>query len=145
MTVQTSAKARITSAAIWRISTNECPLITFLSPNTDEYGKQSLYPDGDPDRHQNSIICSMANCQPSLKISCKSVWTFLRRVANKQTDKHMRQTTTKTYPHNQSWNRVCVTTFDGSTLGRVESRVGHVNRRQSSFASCRCRIGLPII
>jgi len=28
-TVHTSAKARLTSAAIWRISMNECPLTTF--------------------------------------------------------------------------------------------------------------------
>jgi len=62
---------------------------TFVSPSTssDESGKQSLYSDGDPDCHQNLIICSLARCQPSLKISCKSVWTFLHKVANKQTDK----------------------------------------------------------
>jgi len=41
-----------------------------------------------------TIICSLAHCQRSLKISCKSVWKFLCRVANKQTD---RQTITKTY------------------------------------------------
>jgi len=29
----------------------------------------------------------MAHCQPSLKISCKSVRKFLRKVANKQTYK----------------------------------------------------------
>jgi len=28
----------------------------------------------------------MAHCQPSLKISCKSVRKFLRKVANKQTN-----------------------------------------------------------
>jgi len=27
----------------------------------------------DPDSHQNLIIYSLAHCQPSLKISCKSV------------------------------------------------------------------------
>jgi len=37
--------------------------------------------------HQNLIICSLAHCQPSLKISCKSVRKFLRKVANRQTDK----------------------------------------------------------
>ena len=58
-TVHTSAKAPLTSVAI-------C----------------------DPDRHQNFlIICSLAQCQPSLKISCKSVEKFLRKVANSQTDK----------------------------------------------------------
>jgi len=67
-TVHTSAKARLTSVAIQtRIR--------------------------DLDRHQNLIICSLAHCQPSLKISCKSVWKFLRKVANRQTN---RQTTTKT-------------------------------------------------
>jgi len=54
---------------------------------SDKSGKQSLYPDGDPDRHQNLIICSLAYCQPSMKISCKSVWTFLHQVANRQTNK----------------------------------------------------------
>ena len=34
------------------------------------------------DRHQNLIIC----CQPSLKISSKSVRKFLHEVANKQTN-----------------------------------------------------------
>jgi len=66
-TVQTSAKARLTttSVAIWRISMSECPLTTFLSSNSDESGKQSLYPDGDPDRQQNLTKCSLAHCQPS--------------------------------------------------------------------------------
>jgi len=41
----------------------------------------------DTDRHQNLIISSLAHCQPSLKITCKSVRKFLREVANKQTDK----------------------------------------------------------
>jgi len=38
-------------------------------------------------RHQNLIICSLAHRQPSLKISYKSVQKFLRKVANRQTDK----------------------------------------------------------
>jgi len=29
----------------------------------------------------------MAHCQPSLKISCKSTWKFLHKVANRQIDK----------------------------------------------------------
>ena len=62
-----------------------------ISPNSDEPGKQSLYPDGDPDRHQNLIACSLVHCQPFLKISCKSVWKFLRKVANRQTDKQTRR------------------------------------------------------
>ena len=36
-----------------------------VSPGSDESGKQSLFPDGDPDRRQNLIICSSAHCQPS--------------------------------------------------------------------------------
>jgi len=40
-----------------------------------------------PDRYQNLTICSLAHCQPFLKISCKSVLKFLRRVANRQTDR----------------------------------------------------------
>jgi len=51
----------------------------------DESEKQSLNPDGDPDHQQNLIICSMAHCQPSLKISCKSFRKFSRNVANRQT------------------------------------------------------------
>ena len=61
-TVHTSAKARITSVVI-QICIR------------------------DPDRHQNLIICSLAHCQPSLQISCKSVHKFLRKVANRQTNK----------------------------------------------------------
>jgi len=38
----------------------------------------------DPDHDQSLIICSVAHCQPSLKISCKSIWKFLREVADKQ-------------------------------------------------------------
>jgi len=36
-----------------------CPLTTFRS---DESGKQSLYPDGDPDRHQNLVACHLYSC-----------------------------------------------------------------------------------
>jgi len=45
----------------------------YIRDEYDESGKQSLYPDGDPDRHQNLIICLLAHFQPSLKISSKSV------------------------------------------------------------------------
>ena len=51
----------------------------------------SLHPDGDPDRHQNLIICSLAHCQPFLKILYKSVRKFF--CAKLLTD---RQTTTIT-------------------------------------------------
>jgi len=37
------------------------------------------------DRHQNSIVCSLACCRPSLKISCKPFQKFLHKVANRQT------------------------------------------------------------
>jgi len=61
----------------------------------------------DPDRHQNLTTCSLAHCQPSLKISCKSVRTSLRKVANRQTNKETdketdKQTMTITYP---PWRR----------------------------------------
>jgi len=68
-----------------------------VSPNTDESGKQSLNPDGGPKRRQNLIICSLAHCQPSLKISCKSVRKFLCKVVNRQTD---RQTNKQRRKHN---------------------------------------------
>jgi len=47
-----------------------------------------------PDHHQNLINCSSANCQPSVKISCKSVLKFMRKVANRQTN---RQTSNNDY------------------------------------------------
>ena len=54
--------------------------------------KQSPYPDGDRDCHQNLVIYSMAHCQPSLKISCKSQQKFLRKVAKSQTNKQCNYT-----------------------------------------------------
>jgi len=61
--VHTSAKARLTSVAIRiRIQIR------------------------DLDCHQHLIVCSLALCQPSLKISCKSVQKFSRKGANRQTD-----------------------------------------------------------
>jgi len=42
----------------------------------------------DLDRHQNVTICSSAHCQPSLKISCKSVQKFYAKLlTERQTDK----------------------------------------------------------
>jgi len=64
-TMHTSAKARLISVTI-QIHTHH------------------------PDCYQNLIICSLAHCQRSLKISCKSVSKVLRKVANKQTDKQGR-------------------------------------------------------
>jgi len=55
----------------------------------------------DPDRNQNLIICSLAHCLPSLKISCKSVRKFLRKVADRQTNRH---TTTIKAVNNTSWD-----------------------------------------
>jgi len=45
----------------------------------------------DRDRHQNFTICSLVHCQPSLKISCKCIWKFLCKAANRdrQTEKQM--------------------------------------------------------
>jgi len=63
------------------------PVNRSLSHNNIESGKQSLYPDGDPDHRQNLIVCSLTQYQPSLKISCKSVWSFFSKVANSQTNK----------------------------------------------------------
>jgi len=63
-TVHTSAKARLTNVAI-----------------------RILIRIRDPDCHQSLIICSLAHCQPSLKISCRYVWKFLHKVAKRQTDK----------------------------------------------------------
>jgi len=63
VTVQTCTKARLTSVTIW-IRIQIC----------------------DPDRQQNLILCSLAHCQPSVKISCKSVWKFLRKVTNRRTN-----------------------------------------------------------
>ena len=64
-TVHTSAKARLTCVAI-RI--------------------QISIRIRDPDRHQNLIICSLAHCLPSLKISY-NLFKFLCKVANRKTDK----------------------------------------------------------
>jgi len=61
-TVHTSTKARLTSVAI-RIWIRH------------------------PDRRRNVAICSLAHCQRCPKISCKSVQKFLRKVANRQTDR----------------------------------------------------------
>jgi len=78
--VQTSTKARLISGE--SVLINVCYPLS-VSPNSDESGKQSLYPDGDPDRQQNLIICSSAHCQPRLKILCKSARKFLRKVADR--------------------------------------------------------------
>jgi len=66
-TVHTSAKARLTSVAIWiRIRIH------------------------DPDCYQNLIISSSTHCQPSLNMTCKSFQKFLYKVANGQTGRQQR-------------------------------------------------------
>jgi len=74
-TAHTSAKARLTNVAI---QIRICIQIR------------------DPDRHQNTIICLLAYCQPSLQILCKSVSKFLRNVADRQTQTN-RQTNNDDY------------------------------------------------
>jgi len=65
-----------------------------LSPNGDESGKQSLYPNGNPDRHQNLISCSWPIVNlPENFISIRSI--VLRKVANRQTDKQSNRQTGK--------------------------------------------------
>ena len=91
-TVHTSAKARFTSVAISVPPSGESvrdlgPLPLSVSPNSDKSRKHSLYTDGDSDRHQHLIAYSLAHCQPFLKISCKSVWKLVRKIANRQTKK----------------------------------------------------------
>ena len=92
-TVHTSTKVvRLTIAAIWwsgvsiwmnvRYGVNHFPYLpTVTNPENNPY------PNGDPDRHQNLITCLLVHCQPSLKISCKSVRKFFGKVANRQTDR----------------------------------------------------------
>ena len=67
-TVHTSAKARLTGVAIRiRIRIR------------------------DPDRHQNLIICLVADCQPSLNISCKSVSVKLLKYKQTNNDDYITQ------------------------------------------------------
>ena len=48
--------------------------------------KTFLDPDGNPEHHQNVIICSLSYYQPFLKFSSKSVQNFWSYFANKQTN-----------------------------------------------------------
>jgi len=71
------------------------------------------------------FICSLTHCQPSLKISCKSAWKFLRKVANRQTG---RQTDKQRRKHNvvgggneNKTTAVTITLFtDGTTMWNKE-------------------------
>jgi len=78
--VHTSAKARFTSVAIririWIRIRIRIGIRIRIQIRIHE-----------SDRHQNLIFCSVDHCQPSLKILCKSVQTFLRKVANRETDR----------------------------------------------------------
>jgi len=58
----------------------------------------------------------LAHCQPCLKISCKSVWKFLRKVAN-------RQTTAKTYP---PWRRQLLHIYDAAVMSRSTSHLAGI-------------------
>ena len=69
-----------------------------VSPNSDKSGKQSLYPDGDRDRHQNLIVCSFAQCHFFLKIHANPFGSFCAKLlTDKQTD---RQTDKQRREHN---------------------------------------------
>jgi len=85
-TEHTSAKARVTSAVIWRISISSRFMsvkhFPYLLPNSDGSGKQLLYPDGDPDRHRNLIVCLLARCQPSWKFHANPFGSFCLSVSN---------------------------------------------------------------
>jgi len=70
------------------------PIPLSVSPNSDESGKQSLYPDGDPDRQQNLIVCASAIANLPWKFRANAFGRFSAKLlTNRQTD---RQTTTKT-------------------------------------------------
>ena len=92
-----------------------------ISPNSDESGKQSLYPDGDPDRHQNLIFCSLAHCQPFLKISCKSVWEFCAKLlTDKQTDKQRRKHNLLGWGNHRSYGQLSSDQFSSVDWRRRE-------------------------
>jgi len=89
--VHTSAKSQSCNDVIVSMAmpATACPALQHpaVSPNIDESGKQSLYPDGDPDRHQNLTSCSLVNCQPSLKFHAYLFGSFCTMLLiNKQTN-----------------------------------------------------------
>ena len=57
--------------------------------------KKFLDPDGNPEHHQNVIVCSLSHYQHFLKTSSKSVHNFWSYLANKQTDKQSNKQTDK--------------------------------------------------
>jgi len=83
------------------------------------------------DRHQNLIICSLAHCQPSLKISCKSVQKFLHKAANRQTnndDYTSSLVEVKKLMSNEDLMQVLVRggSTEGSRWSKVEKFVKHL-------------------
>jgi len=87
---------------IWSIDNEKHWDSAYLYQGTS-YPDLEPYPYLYPDRHQKLIVRSLVHCQPSLKISRKSVWKFLRKVSNKQTN---RRTMTITYPPPRRWQTV---------------------------------------
>ena len=57
-----------------------------VSPNRDASGKQSLYADGDPDRHQNLTILAIGAVSIFPKSFTQIGSEVLRKVANRQTN-----------------------------------------------------------
>ena len=114
-----------------------------MSSSSDESGIQSLYPDGDPSHHQNSNICSLGHCQPSAKISCKSVRKFLRKVANRQTDK--RQTSNddsslaNNHYHCRKWPQSLLIRKYRYVIGIISARKKWRRLITSLGCSCCCR------
>jgi len=93
-TVHTSAKARLTSVAISvpPSGIRLYPLTTFRIFQQCESGKQSMYSGGDLDRHQNLIICSLANL--SRKFHVNPLGSFCAKLL---TDRQNKQTNNDDY------------------------------------------------
>jgi len=60
-----------------------------LSHNGKESFNPIVYPDADPNHHQNLITSKLGQVEPSLKISAKSTCNFVCNLANKQTNQHI--------------------------------------------------------
>ena len=55
-----------------------------ISPNSDKFGKQSLYGDGDLDRHENLIICSLLSCSLPCKFCVNLFGNFCAKWLTKR-------------------------------------------------------------
>ena len=65
-----------------------------VSPNSDESGKQFVYPDGDADRRQNLTTCLLVRCQPSWRIHANPFGSFCGKLlTDRQTNKQRRKHT----------------------------------------------------